>query len=84
MGTSTFICTSTSTSTYTSTCPCTCTFTPTSSRMTVGKLMELLGGKAGVLQGKHHYGTCFGGSRVADVSEELVAAGYHYQVPTCY
>ena len=47
--------------------------------------MELLGGKAGVLQGKHHYGTCFGGSRVAAVSEELVAAGYHYQVPpaTC-
>ena len=27
------------------------------SRMTVGKLMELLGGKAGVLDGKFHYGT---------------------------
>merc|ERR1719334_2983401 len=38
------------------------------SRMTVGKLMELLGGKAGVLKGKFHYGTCFGGSKVADMS----------------
>merc|ERR1712087_492280 len=27
------------------------------SRMTVGKLMELIGGKAGLLEGKHHYGT---------------------------
>ena len=27
------------------------------SRMTVGKLMELLAGKAGVLHGKFHYGT---------------------------
>jgi DNA-directed RNA polymerase beta subunit len=27
------------------------------SRMTVGKLMELLGSKAGVLDGKFHYGT---------------------------
>ena len=32
-------------------------------RMTVGKLMELLGGKAGVLKGKFHYGTAFGGSK---------------------
>ena len=27
------------------------------SRMTVGKLIELLAGKAGVMEGKFHYGT---------------------------
>ena len=48
------------------------------SRMTVGKLMELLGGKAGVLEGKFHYGTAFGGSRVSDICEELVKNGYNY------
>lgn len=30
------------------------------SRMTVGKMLELLGSKAGVLQGKFKYGTAFG------------------------
>lgn len=49
------------------------------SRMTVGKLMELLGGKAGVLQGKFHYGTAFGGSKLKDISEELIEKGYNYQ-----
>merc|ERR1719334_352182 len=48
------------------------------SRMTVGKLMELLGGKAGVLKGKFHYGTAFGGSKVADISRELIEAGFNY------
>ncbi|CAG0885785.1 unnamed protein product [Cyprideis torosa] len=48
------------------------------SRMTVGKLMELLGGKAGVLKGKFHYGTAFGGSRVEDIAEELIDCGYNY------
>ena len=48
------------------------------SRMTVGKLMELLGGKAGVLEGKFHYGTAFGGSKVSDICEELVKNGYNY------
>ena len=49
------------------------------SRMTVGKLMELLGGKAGVLEGKFHYGTAFGGSKVEDICDELVKNGYNYQ-----
>ena len=34
------------------------------SRMTVGKLIELLAGKAGLMEGKFHYGTAFGGSKV--------------------
>lgn len=29
--------------------------------------------------GKFHYGTAFGGSKVEDVSRELVKNGYHYQ-----
>ena len=31
-----------------------------SSRMTIGKMIELLGGKAGVLSGRFHYGSAFG------------------------
>ena len=53
------------------------------SRMTVGKLMELLGGKAGVLEGKFHYGTAFGGSKVTDICEELVKNGYNYLEDIC-
>jgi DNA-directed RNA polymerase III subunit RPC2 len=34
------------------------------SRMTVGKMIELLAGKAGVMCGKLQYGTAFGGSKV--------------------
>lgn len=49
------------------------------SRMTVGKLIELLAGKAGVAVGKHHYGTAFGGSTVAEVQEELESHGYNYE-----
>jgi DNA-directed RNA polymerase III subunit RPC2 len=37
------------------------------SRMTVAKLIELLAGKAGLLDGKQHYGTCFGGSKVNEL-----------------
>jgi DNA-directed RNA polymerase III subunit RPC2 len=32
--------------------------------MTVGKMIELLAGKAGVLRGTFEYGTAFGGSKV--------------------
>jgi DNA-directed RNA polymerase III subunit RPC2 len=48
------------------------------SRMTVGKMIELLAGKAGVLEGKLQYGTAFGGSKVEDMSEILMKAGYSY------
>ncbi|CAI4229131.1 unnamed protein product [Auanema sp. JU1783] len=48
------------------------------SRMTVGKLMELLSGKNGIMGGKFHYGTAFGGDQVADVCEELASHGFNY------
>ncbi|BEJ10664.1 hypothetical protein CspHIS471_0100860 [Cutaneotrichosporon sp. HIS471] len=48
------------------------------SRMTVGKMIELLSGKAGVLSGKLQYGTAFGGSKVVDMSEILVDKGFSY------
>lgn len=31
------------------------------------------------MEGKFHYGTAFGGSKVKDVSEELVKHGFNYQ-----
>lgn len=48
------------------------------SRMTVGKMLELVSGKAGVLSGNLEYGTCFGGSKLADMSEILVEHGFNY------
>ncbi|GET52373.1 beta and beta-prime subunits of DNA dependent RNA-polymerase [Rhizophagus irregularis DAOM 181602=DAOM 197198] len=48
------------------------------SRMTVGKMIELLAGKAGVLKGELQYGTAFGGSKVEDMSKILIKHGYSY------
>ncbi|KAK6044598.1 DNA-directed RNA polymerase, beta subunit, partial [Cooperia oncophora] len=48
------------------------------SRMTVGKLMELLSSKNAVLSGRYHYGTAFGGDQVIDVCNELASRGYNY------
>ena len=48
------------------------------SRMTVGKMLELVSGKAGVLNGKHEYGTAFGGSKIEDMGAELVRHGFSY------
>jgi DNA-directed RNA polymerase III subunit RPC2 len=48
------------------------------SRMTVGKMIELIAGKAGVLDGVRRYGSAFGGDPVAACSAALVTAGYHY------
>jgi DNA-directed RNA polymerase III subunit RPC2 len=48
------------------------------SRMTVGKLLELLGGKAAVLTGKFKYGTAFGGDNMYSLAEALVKRGYSY------
>ncbi|KAJ3174991.1 DNA-directed RNA polymerase III core subunit ret1 [Geranomyces variabilis] len=48
------------------------------SRMTVGKMIELLAGKAGVLAGQLQYGTAFGGSKVEDMSNILISNGFSY------
>jgi DNA-directed RNA polymerase III subunit RPC2 len=48
------------------------------SRMTVGKMLELLSGKAGVLNGTLEYGTAFGGSNVDDMGDLLLQHGFSY------
>lgn len=48
------------------------------SRMTVGKLMELLSGKAGVNAGMIKDATAFGGDTVKSMSELLVKHGFNY------
>uniref|UniRef100_A0A1D1YTE4 DNA-directed RNA polymerase subunit beta n=2 Tax=Anthurium amnicola TaxID=1678845 RepID=A0A1D1YTE4_9ARAE len=53
------------------------------SRMTIGKMIELLGGKAGVSCGRFHYGSAFGepsghADRVEAISETLVKHGFSY------
>ncbi|KAL6944997.1 DNA-directed RNA polymerase III core subunit ret1 [Hanseniaspora vineae] len=48
------------------------------SRMTVGKMIELVSGKAGTLNGTLEYGTCFGGSKLEEMSKILVDHGYNY------
>ncbi|KAL9274303.1 DNA-directed RNA polymerase III subunit 2-like protein [Drosera capensis] len=53
------------------------------SRMTVGKMIELLGSKAGVSCGRFHYGSAFGepsghADTVEAISETLVKHGFSY------
>jgi len=48
------------------------------SRMTVGKMLELLSGKAGVLNGTLEYGTAFGGSNVDVMGQILIDKGFSY------
>ncbi|KAF8049674.1 hypothetical protein N665_0012s0274 [Sinapis alba] len=53
------------------------------SRMTVGKMIELIGSKAGVSSGKFHYGSAFGeesghAHKVDDISKTLVKHGFSY------
>ncbi|CAK9437258.1 uncharacterized protein LODBEIA_P16360 [Lodderomyces beijingensis] len=48
------------------------------SRMTVGKMIELISGKAGVVNGSLEYGTCFGGSKLEEMSKILVDKGFSY------
>ena len=48
------------------------------SRMTVGKLLELVAGKAGVMIGQAQYGTAFSGSKVDDMTDILISHGFSY------
>lgn len=48
------------------------------SRMTVGKLIELIGAKGSALEGRFSYGTPFGGDKVKDLAEVLVRNGFSY------
>ena len=49
------------------------------SRMTVAKMIELLGGKAAVHDGRFRYGTAFGGDPVDDMANTLVRHGFNYE-----
>jgi len=48
------------------------------SRMTVGKMLELVAGKAGVLNGTLEYGTAFGGSSIEAMGNLLISHGFSY------
>lgn len=53
------------------------------SRMTVGKLIELLAGKAACFDGKFKYGTAFAGDKVEDVGKILIQNGYSFTGKDC-
>ena len=46
--------------------------------MTVGKMIELISGKAGVLTGECKYGTAFSGDNVELMGKLLVQHGYSF------
>eukprot|EP00792_Barthelona_sp_PAP020_P005078 TRINITY_DN2485_c0_g1_i1.p1 TRINITY_DN2485_c0_g1~~TRINITY_DN2485_c0_g1_i1.p1 ORF type:complete len:1132 (-),score=303.31 TRINITY_DN2485_c0_g1_i1:137-3499(-) len=48
------------------------------SRMTVGKLLELLAGKSAIADGNLRYGTCFGGTPIENLTTTMIEAGYNY------
>ena len=48
------------------------------SRMTVGKLIELIAGKSAVLDGKFKYGTAFAGDKVDDIGKIFTSNGYSF------
>lgn len=48
------------------------------SRMTVGKLIELLAGKSALFDGKFKYGTAFAGDKVEDVGNILLSNGFSF------
>jgi len=48
------------------------------SRMTVGKLLELVCGKAALLEGRFGDGSIFGGHPIEEISRVLVSKGFNY------
>lgn len=48
------------------------------SRMTVGKLLELIGGKAAVLSGIFRDGTAFAGNKLDILGNVLIENGFSY------
>lgn len=48
------------------------------SRMTVGKMLELISGKAAALDGKFKYGTPFAGEKLENIGQILIKNGYSY------
>lgn len=48
------------------------------SRMTIGKMIELLAAKAACLDGKFKYGTAFAGDKVEDIGKILIQHGFSY------
>jgi DNA-directed RNA polymerase III subunit RPC2 len=48
------------------------------SRMTVGKILELITGKAGVMEGELKYGTAFGKDPISETNEILTKYGFSY------
>ena len=53
------------------------------SRMTVGNLLELIGSKASVLDGKFRDGTAFGGDSIEDLSKVLIEHNFNYLGKEC-
>lgn len=53
------------------------------SRMTVGKMIELISGKSGVLEGEFKYGTAFSGDPVELASKLLIKNGYSFDGKDC-
>jgi DNA-directed RNA polymerase III subunit RPC2 len=49
------------------------------SRMTVGKMLELIGSKAAVMDGKIRDGTAFGGDPLKGLSDVLLQHGFNYR-----
>ena len=47
-------------------------------RMTVGKLIELIGAKSAALDGRIKYGTAFQGDKLKDMAQILVKNGFSY------